>query len=174
VKNVSTIACIAAALVPSVLRAAEGELVARPLGSTDAPYGHLEYVPPGYAEDGVKHPVVLFLHGVGESGDGVTNLEGPMKAHGPGKLIDQGSTYFAEQGALVFMPQTPVWWDANTIHAFLGYIAANFRVDPRRGRAGRGEVGHLESWVASQYLEQFESGVARGAEDGDGDSKVLG
>lgn len=132
VKTVSTIACIAAALAPSAVRAAEGELVARPLGSTDAPYGHLEYVPPGYADDGAEHPVVLFLHGLGESGDGITNLEGPMKAHGPGKLIDQGSTYFAEQGALVFMPQTPVWWDANTIHQFLGYVAANFRVDPRR------------------------------------------
>ena len=107
VKSFATIACIAAALAPSVVRAAEGELVARPLGSTDAPYGHLEYVPPGYAEDGVKHPVVLFLHGVGESGDGVTNLEGPMKAHGPGKLIDQGSTYFAEQRIVTWKDGAP-------------------------------------------------------------------
>lgn len=112
--------------------AAEGELVARPLSQTEANYGHLEYVPPGYASSGHKHPVLLFLHGAGEQGDGETNLTGPMTAHGPGKLIAQGNTYFAEHEMLVFIPQSPQWWDPDGIHQFLGYIAANFRVDPRQ------------------------------------------
>jgi poly(3-hydroxybutyrate) depolymerase len=117
---------------PTIAFAAEDELVERPLGSTDAPYGHLEYVPPGYDAGIAKHPIVLFLHGAGESGDGVTNLFGAMTAHGPAKLIEQGDTYFADGGFLVFVPQSPGWWDQNQIHNFLGYIAANFRVDPRR------------------------------------------
>lgn len=118
--------------MPATARAAEDELVERPLGSTDAPYGHLEYVPPGYEAGTDKHPIILFLHGAGESGDGVTNLFGAMTAHGPAKLINQGDTYFADSGFLVFAPQSPGGWDQNQVHNLLGYIAANFRVDPRR------------------------------------------
>lgn len=118
--------------IPSTVRAAEDELVERPLGSTDAPYGHLEYVPPGYEAGTQKHPIVVFLHGSGESGDGVSNLFGPMTAHGPGRMIEQGNTYFADGEFLVFVPQSPGSWDHNQLHNFLGYIAANFRVDPRR------------------------------------------
>jgi pimeloyl-ACP methyl ester carboxylesterase len=117
--------------LPSLAHA-DDELVERPLGSTDAPYGHLEYTPPGYDDGAGKYPVILFLHGAGESGDGVTNLWGAMTAHGPAKLIEQGDTYFADGGFLVFSPQSPGWWDQNQIHEFLGYIAASFRVDPRR------------------------------------------
>lgn len=116
----------------SIAHAAEGELVARPTGSTAANYGHLEYLPPGYAADGAKHPVLVFLHGSGESGDGITDLEAKMKAHGPAKLIAQGSTYFADAGMLVFVPQSPEWWNPDGIHAFLDYLATNFRIDPRR------------------------------------------
>ncbi len=118
--------------VASAANAAEDELVLRPLSMTDANYGHLEYVPPGYESGTGKHPVMVFLHGAGESGDGETNLFGPMTVHGPGKLVEQGNTFFADQDMLLFIPQSPGWWDANEIHAFLGYIAANFRVDPRR------------------------------------------
>jgi MYXO-CTERM domain-containing protein len=113
-------------------QAAEGELVARPLGETDAPYGHLEYLPPGYAADDAKHPVLVVLHGIGEIGDGTTNLMGPMTANGPGRQIAQGSTWYGDAGMLVFIPQSTEWWDATDMHAFLGYIAASFRVDPRR------------------------------------------
>jgi dienelactone hydrolase len=127
-----TVVLLSLLAIPTAAHAAEDELVERPLGSTDAPYGHLEYVPPGYEAGTAKHPIILFLHGAGESGDGVTNLFGPMTAHGPAKLIDQGDTYFADGEFLVFVPQSPGWWDQNQIHNFLGYIAANFRVDPRR------------------------------------------
>ena len=135
----------------SVSHAAEDELVVRPLSMTDANYGHLEYVPPGYATSGHKHPVMVFLHGAGESGDGETNLFGPMTVHGPGKLVEQGNTFFADQDMLLFIPQSPGWWDANEVHAFLGYIAANFRVDPRRvyltglSMGGGGTWSYVES-----------------------------
>ncbi len=113
-----------------VARADEGVLVERPLGSTDAPYGHLEYLPEGYATSGVKHPVLVFLHGIGEIGDGAAVKE-PLTRNGPGRMIEQGSTYFAEHEMMVFIPQSTEWWNNDDVHAFLRYIATNFRVDPR-------------------------------------------
>ena len=44
-------------------------LTAQPLGSTDSPSGYYEYLPPGYGT-GAKKPLLIFLHGGGESGDG--------------------------------------------------------------------------------------------------------
>jgi predicted peptidase len=45
-------------------------LTLRPLGSVaGAPLGYAEYLPPGYG-DGVPRPLLVFHHGIGESGDG--------------------------------------------------------------------------------------------------------
>ena len=44
-------------------------LTAHPAGSTAAPLGYYEYLPPGYGE-GEPSPLLVFLHGFGESGDG--------------------------------------------------------------------------------------------------------
>lgn len=127
-------ATVALALVssPSVVLAAEGELVAVPLSTTDAGYGHLEYVPVGYAASDAKYPLLVVLHGVGEIGDGESNLMGPMTANGPGRQLAQGNTWYGEHDMLVFIPQSTEWWDATDLHAFFGWIAAEFRVDPRR------------------------------------------
>jgi predicted peptidase len=43
-------------------------LTDRPAGTTDAPLGYLEYLPPDY-DDG-SSPLLVFLHGFGESGAG--------------------------------------------------------------------------------------------------------
>jgi predicted peptidase len=42
---------------------------AHPTGQTDAPLGYYEYLPPGYG-DGGPPPLLIFVHGLGENGDG--------------------------------------------------------------------------------------------------------
>ncbi|MGW0632118.1 carboxylesterase family protein [Streptomyces sp. NPDC002758] len=44
-------------------------LTARPAGTTAAPLGYYEYLPPGYS-GGAKRPLLLALNGFGENGDG--------------------------------------------------------------------------------------------------------
>jgi hypothetical protein len=44
-----------------------------PLGEPDAPSGYYEYLPPGYG-DGMPRPLLIFLHGYGENGDGSSEL----------------------------------------------------------------------------------------------------
>lgn len=49
---------------------APGLLATRPMGSVEgAPLGYLEYLPSGYG-DGEPRPLLVFLHGAGEAGDG--------------------------------------------------------------------------------------------------------
>ena len=131
--SVATAVTCLVALGPRPAHADEGELTERQLGSTDAPYGFVEYVPPGYAASpGQKYAAVVFLHGAGEQGNGTTELYDDMTKHGPAKLIKNGSTYFADSGLLVFSPQSPTWWNAGTLHAFLGHLFATYRIQPER------------------------------------------
>jgi predicted peptidase len=44
-----------------------------PLGESGAPSGYYEYLPPGYG-DGTPRPLLVFLHGFGENGDGSAEL----------------------------------------------------------------------------------------------------
>ena len=46
-------------------------LTLHPEGSTASPLGYAEYLPPDYGEPGLS-PLLVFLHGAGESGDGST------------------------------------------------------------------------------------------------------
>jgi MYXO-CTERM domain-containing protein len=117
--------------------AADGSIVERPLGSTDAPWGYLEYLPPGYdaSAANARFPVVVFLSGLGELGNGTTDL--PVIAnHGPLKLIQNGSTYFADQGAIVIGPQAPDQWmfaeQQIAMREFFDYLAATYKIDPAR------------------------------------------
>src|SRR4051812_36099463 len=77
-------------LVLCLARLGAGEVATpHPLGSTPAPYGYLEYLPPSYQAKGrQRHPLVFFLHGLGELGDSTTEL--PKVGHyGPLKHLAQ-------------------------------------------------------------------------------------
>src|SRR5918994_7470103 len=72
---------------PSTGQTSTGRPVLKPVGSVDgAPLGYVEYLPPGYG-DGVARPLLVFLHGGVESGDGrETSLDAVFKLGIP-KLI---------------------------------------------------------------------------------------
>ena len=54
-------------------------LAPRPAGTTDAPLGYYEYLPPDY-DDEESSPLLVFLHGFGESGDGSAGQLGILRA----------------------------------------------------------------------------------------------
>lgn len=63
-------------------------LTARPSGQTDAPLGYYEYLPPGYG-DGEPPPLLIFVHGLGESGDGSPAELDRLLATGIPRSIDE-------------------------------------------------------------------------------------
>ncbi|MDA3959595.1 MAG: hypothetical protein PF961_02310 [Planctomycetota bacterium] len=127
---------------------------ARPKGTTSAPYGYVEYLPPGYATDGPNiHPVVIFLHGAGEKGAGTdaTALWDDVTVHGPSSMILSGSTRFADENAIVLSPQTSTGWDDGFIDDLVDYALATYRIDPNRvyltglSMGGGGTYGYLSA-----------------------------
>ena len=85
---------------------------------------YLLYLPPGYEKEEKSWPLVLFLHGAGESGQDLNKV----KVHGPPKLIEHGKQF----PFIIVSPQCPNghWWNTElvTLSALLG---GSVRVDSR-------------------------------------------
>ncbi|WP_446219964.1 carboxylesterase family protein [Micromonospora sp. IBHARD004] len=78
-------------------------LTPRPTGTTDAPLGYYEYLPPGYG-GGEPSPLLVFLHGFGENGDGSAAQLGNLLATGiPGLISTNG--WPSERPFVVLAPQ---------------------------------------------------------------------
>lgn len=100
----------------------------RPAGTTDAPYGFVEYLPEGYGPDAPPFPLLVMLHGIDERGDGRASL-GRVRIHGPNKEVD------LRRRALPFVlltPQSPTAWDTERLDAFFRWAQGRYRVDLRR------------------------------------------
>lgn len=110
---------------------------ARPLGSTAAPYGYLEFVPPTVAKAGAKAkrvPLVLFLHGKGELGDSSSELPQVAK-HGPLRHIaaqDAIGKALVGTSAIIIAPQglrADNWWQTGKLVQLLDVILETYPVD---------------------------------------------
>lgn len=120
-----------------------GQLVQTPR-MTPQGVGYLEYLPPDYATNTSRtYPVLIFLHGLGEMGNGsAADLE-KVKANGPPKLIKNGSTMcFNVNGTdecfIVISPQLSPsvggWWPS-LLQSFFNEIltgSKNYRIDKTR------------------------------------------
>ncbi|MFM9909763.1 MAG: PKD domain-containing protein [Chitinophagaceae bacterium] len=102
--------------------------------------GFYEYKPVDYNTDlTTKYPVIIFLHGIGERGDGVTNLP-LVLSNGVPKNINAGHTMrFFWNGKwetfLVLSPQlSNVYgdWPNFYVDEMLKYAKQNLRIDPNR------------------------------------------
>ncbi len=131
-----------------------GQGVQRPvyLDNTDAPYGFYEYLPVGYDTDqSKKFPLILFLHGAGEKGNGNSQLK-TVIMHGPSKLIGKGRPF----NAIVVSPQSPTWWNNNTLDTYLKWLEANYRIDSYRIYVTGLSMGGGGTWnLAKAYPERF-------------------
>lgn len=112
---------------------------------------YLLALPEGYAADTTaKWPLLLFLHGSGESGN---DLE-KVKLHGPPELIAKGKKF----PFVVVSPQSPVayGWDIEMLYGLLQDVKKRYRVDAERvyltglSMGGFGTVS-----LAQKYPEEF-------------------
>jgi predicted esterase len=108
--------------------------------STGQRLGFLQFTPKGYATEGnVKHPLIIFLHGVGEKGNGTTELKNVANYGLPKMLKDGWDTKTTWNGKtetfIVLSPQCPSaeWmWPQAFVDDLLKYAKENLRVDPDR------------------------------------------
>lgn len=88
---------------------------------------YLLYLPDGYATDTLqKWPLMIFLHGSGESGTELAKV----KVHGPPKLIEQGKKF----PFIVVSPQAPpqTGWQVEVLKSMLDDLKKKYRVDRDR------------------------------------------
>jgi hypothetical protein len=99
--------------------------------------GYYEYLPAGYSSGSGTYPLLIFLAGEGELGNGNTDL--PLMLHnGPPMLISQGQfpSSFTVNGQtfsfIILSPQFVSMAQASDLDAIIAYAKANYRVDATR------------------------------------------
>lgn len=98
-----------------------------------------------------KFPLLLFLHGGGESGNSLETI----KRNGPPKLIARGKKF----PFMILAPQNPhkrKWWDTKAVMQLLDTVVANNRVDKNRIYLTGLSRGGGAAWeMAVQYPDTF-------------------
>jgi predicted peptidase len=107
---------------------------------------YLLFLPEGYDQADKRWPLVLFLHGSGESG---SDLE-KVKIHGPPKIVETKKDF----PFILVSPQCPsprVGWDPATLKALLDDVLANYKVDPERIYLTGLSMGGYGSWRLAAF-----------------------
>ena len=112
---------------------------------------YLLYLPDHYNDEtSRKWPLLLFLHGSGESGSDIQKV----KLHGPPQLIEQGKKY----PFIVVSPQSPVpsGWDIDNLYKLLQQVKQAYRVDDQRIYLTGLSMGGFGTWaLAIKHPEEF-------------------
>lgn len=125
-----------------------------PLGTSDAKQGYWEYLPPGYG-GGEKYPLLVFLHGIGENGNGDSELN-KVPANGPPKLIKQDQ-WPKGLPFVVLSPQHPGGGCPGPaeVHDFLQFAMDHYDVNLARVYLTGLSCGAIGSWdYIGEYLDE--------------------
>lgn len=136
------LAFLAAASLPLSISAQQ---TAVPLGSSAAPYGYYEYLPLGYDDASTEEwPVVIFLHGSDERGNGTTELS-EVLVNGLPKNVNSGTQY----PFLLISPQSPSTsgsWSVSNLDTLVQFIKSNYHVDEDRIYLTGLSMGGIGTW----------------------------
>jgi predicted peptidase len=107
------------------------------------------FLPAGYAESDKKWPLMLFLHGAGETGDELAKV----KIHGPPKIVESKPDF----PFILVSPQSPSrGWNADALKALLDTVMSENRVDADRVYVTGLSMGGYGAWaLAAAHPEMF-------------------
>lgn len=107
--------------------------------SDKAMLNYLLYLPPGYDKADKSFPLILFLHGAGETGNDL-NL---VKKHGPPKIVAKKKDF----PFIVVSPQAPVrGWKPKQLLALLDDVESKYKVDKDRVYLTGLSMGGYGTW----------------------------
>jgi predicted peptidase len=110
---------------------------------------YLLYLPRGYDKGEKAWPLLLFLHGAGESGNDLSKV----KKHGPPKLVAAGK----DLPFIVVSPQSRRFgWQPQALNALLDDVSKKYRVDADRIYVTGLSMGGMGTWaLATSRPERF-------------------
>lgn len=149
---------------------AQGQILARP--RTTVPginYGYWEYLPQDYDDNSqASHPLVIFLGGLGQEGDGTasaTGLEKLMEVTAPPRLIRNGRHF----PFILISPQRfNAWWGNSEIDGIIGFAKTRYRVDPNRVYLTGLSAGAIVIWSYTVAFPQKIAAIVPIAGNGNG------
>lgn len=107
--------------------------------SEKAKLNYLLYLPPGYEKAEKPLPLILFLHGAGETGSDLKKV----KIHGPPKLIEKKKDF----EFIVVSPQAPTrGWKSESLLALLDDVEKQYKVDKDRVYVTGLSMGGYGTW----------------------------
>jgi predicted peptidase len=114
---------------------------------------YLLFLPEGYGKKDKKWPLILFLHGAGETGNNLAMV----KKHGPPKIVEKKKDF----PFIVVSPQASRrGWNPVALNALLDDIVANYEVDKDRIYLTGLSMGGYGTWaLAAAYPKCFAANV---------------
>ena len=110
---------------------------------------YLLFLSEGYSKSKQRWPLMLFLHGAGESG---TNLD-KLKILGPPKIVETKHDF---PFVLVSPQTTREGWNPDTLNALLDEVLHKYRVDKDRVYLTGASMGGSGTWrLAAAHPERF-------------------
>lgn len=133
-----------AAADPQVEKAFEREV------TITARLRYLLALPEGYGDDDRRWPLLVFLHGAGESGEDLSKV----KTHGPPRLLAAGTRSFP---CIVVSPQSPGrGWNPDFLLALVDEVCREERVDEDRIWVTGLSMGGFGTWsLAAARPDRF-------------------
>lgn len=125
-------------------------------GDRPATLGYLLYLPPEYGKDPKKTwPVIFFLHGSGEKGDGKAEIN-KVKMHGPPKVVEKRKDF----PFIVISPQCPAdqrGWRPDVLAGLLDDVMASHKAaDADRVYLTGLSMGGFGTWsLAARHPDKF-------------------
>ena len=110
---------------------------------------YLLFLPQGYEKSNKQWPLMLFLHGAGESGHDLAKV----KVHGPPKVVETKSDF----PFILVSPQSPGrGWNPDLLNGLLDDVIQNYRVDTNRVYLTGLSMGGFGTWeLAAAHPERF-------------------
>jgi predicted peptidase len=159
--------CLLALALPAPAQTTNDSVQAEKHFETDVTirvqYDYLLFLPEGYGKSRKRWPLMLFLHGAGESG---TNLS-KIKKLGPPKIVDAKPDF----PFILVAPQSRGnGWNPDALDALLDDVIRDYRVDKDRVYLTGPSMGGTGTWtLASEHPEKFAAiaPISSGGETGD-------
>jgi predicted peptidase len=142
---------LAAGLALGVALSAQAQTVQKERTATvQAKINYLTFLPKSYSAKGPPVPLIVFLHGSGESGSDLNKV----RVWGPPAIADKDPQF----PFMVVSPQSPEgeWWHARLLKGMIDEVLAKYNVDRSRVYLTGLSMGGYGAWdLAISYPDYF-------------------